>query len=163
MTETPQPTPPPNRRWVKIVLVVSLALNLAVLGVVAGGLIARHRAMDAPPMIDRALAPLGLRLYARAMDAEDRRAVIDAARDRRADLAAGRSALRGHFAALAGALRAEPFDPAAVAAVLADQRRAAGRQLALGQDILVDRIAAMPRERRLDFAARIEAALDRRR
>ena len=123
----------------------------------------RDDPLEGPPVTERALAPLGLRLYARAMDAEDRRAVIAAARDRRADLAAGRAALRGHFAALAGALRAEPFDPAAVAAVLADQRRAAGRQLALGQEILVERIAAMPEARRLDFAARIESALDRRR
>lgn len=152
-------------RWLKLALVVSLALNLVVIGAVASRW-AGHRwdhdnrhwrgaqMMHMPP---------GMRLYARAMP--------DAARERlRAEVAArgetwvqGRAALRARVDEMVQALRAEPLESARLIELMAAQHAAMAGMIGEGQRLMVEQIAAMsPGDRRL-FADRLERMLAVRR
>jgi uncharacterized membrane protein len=164
IVEPPAPPPPPAGpgRGLRVALFVSLAVNLLVLGAIGGAALGERRDRgDAHRAEERALIPLGLGLYGRALAPGDRRALADAARDRHADLRPARATVRQGMAELAEAVRAEPFDPARVAAILDSQGRAAARQLEIGRDLLVARLAAMPPEARAAFADRLEDGLRR--
>ncbi len=155
MAETPAtPTGQPSRTF-RIVLVVSLAMNLLVLGMVGGRMIRGH-----------GLAPMGMDMslgdVSRALDPGDRRFVAD--RLRQTDAARPLMALRDRRAALGAfvaAVRAEPFDAAAVDAIFAEQRERASGLMAIGQQALLERLAQMGPEARAQFADRLERELRR--
>jgi uncharacterized membrane protein len=145
--------------WVKVVLVLSLGLNLAVLGVIAGAWLSP----DGPRQtrIDTAARDLGATPFVRALDPEDRRALFQAMRREAEPLRQNRDELRLRFEALLGALRADPFDPSEVQSLLALQRGAATERQMIGERLLVDQLAAMSPEARDAFADRLEDALRR--
>ncbi len=139
--------PAPKRRWMPILLVVSLALNLMVAGV-ALGTVLRFKGQD------RVAAPPGFgpSLY-HALPKSERKAL-------RGEL----SALRGKgshrrqqdFSTLSQALRVVPFEPATVQALLEQQAQAtAALQEALHQQWLAQ-ISAMNDEERTAYADRLE-------
>ena len=64
----------------------------------------------------------------------------------------GREELRTRVEGFLAALRAETFDRAEVERLLAEQRRAASRRQDLGEELLLDRLEAMTREERNDYA-----------
>jgi uncharacterized membrane protein len=168
MADDPHSTPAPPAaapapgRLLRIALFVSLALNLLIVGAILGAFIGERRDAGADHRVsERTLIPLGLGLYARALDPGDRQALLGAARQQRAALQAPNRDIRQGMAALATAVRAEPFDPVRVQAVLDRQGRAVMRQLEIGRALLVDRLAEMPPEARAAFADRLEAGLRR--
>jgi uncharacterized membrane protein len=112
-----------NERGWKIAVVVSLVLNLFLIGAVAGGAVVAWRAM-AERSPDRGEAGRALGAAARELPPADRRAlrrsVRDAAFDARTDLRKARD-LRGEAVRLASA---ETFDRQAVEALLAEARAA---------------------------------------
>jgi hypothetical protein len=137
------------------VLAVSLALNLLIVGLVAGLALRAGPGADGHP----ALRDLGLGPFVLAMDRDDRAALRErlAAQDLRADrIALGRS-LRG----LQAALRSEPFDRAAAAAALTDGRRAAEALQAGAHAALLDQMAEMDPAARRALADRLNRALRR--
>jgi uncharacterized membrane protein len=134
-----------SRSWLKWALVASLGLNLAVLGVIGGAI------LKGPP--PGPMPGVALWHYARALPDPYRRDLGRALRDSRRDWIGRREALRGQRAALAAALTAEPFDAAAVAEVLADERRISGELAARGTELLVAQIARMTPEERAAYAA----------
>jgi len=67
-----------------------------------------------------------------------------------------REAARADMARLAGAIRAEPFDRAAVAAVMDDQAVRIRNRIDLGRGLLLDRLEAMGPEARRALADRME-------
>jgi len=81
-------------------------------------------------------------------------AAMPDARDRR-------QAARQDFARLADALRAEPWDRAAVSTLLARHGQRTAERLDLGHRLLIERIEAMSPAARAAFADRIEAGLQR--
>ncbi|ROT95869.1 periplasmic heavy metal sensor [Histidinibacterium lentulum] len=138
-------------RRVRVLLVLSLALNLAVAGVVIGAVV-RDGPRGGGPRIDMTLGPLG-----RALSPEDRRAVV---RDLRQSGALGgmdRTARRQALEETVALLRAEPFEPEALARGFAAQRERGGRLLEAGHGALVARIAAMTPQERAALADRLEA------
>lgn len=148
---TPSPPPPPMKRSLRWLLILSLGLNLLVAGVVAGGLV-RGGFGGRPPAVELALGP-----FARALSPEDRRAIAGDLLGR-ADLRdMRRSAREADVAALAAALRADPFDPAAVSAALAAQRDKLGRLEAAVEAALLARFTAMTPADRAALADRIAA------
>lgn len=153
MAETaPQIPEPRSPRWMKIVLAVSVALNLAVAGLVAGAMLKDGPRRGMPS--DLSFGP-----FTEAFSLEDRRALRDAFRDRMPGFREARAAAKAEFAALAVALRADPLDPAALSAALAAiQARAAGR-LELGRELIEARLLAMTPEERRAYADRLERGL----
>lgn len=154
----PDAPPPAARRtplWMRVVLLVSLALNLAVVGVVAG-LLAGGRP-------DGVAAPRGAAtgLYLRALPEEHREAMREGLRREGGQFRIDRAALRAETAATLAALRAEPFDAVAFAARIAQQRQTLADRVSAGDRLLVERLAAMTPEERRAYADRLEETLGR--
>ena len=155
---TPSPPSSPPRpgllRGLRWLLVLSLALNLLVAGLVVGAL-ARHGGPGGRPRP----AELSLGPFARALEPEDRREILRSLGGR-ADLRPpGRVDRAALFAEVVAALRAEPFDHARAAAALAEQSERVAEVERAVQEALLARLAAMTAEERAAFADRLETEL----
>jgi uncharacterized membrane protein len=144
----------PSKLW-RGVLVVSLALNLAVIGVLGGAAVAGRFGDGPPGRIDLGLGPV-----ARALPEDQRRAIGRALRQ---DRATGGMDFRGQMAAMTAALRADPYDPDVMRQLLEDQAARLSQVQARARSAMLDQIAAMPPEARQRFADRLEAEVQPRR
>lgn len=151
------PNRPRTPKYVRAALFVSLALNLAVIGLVAG-FIWRGGPDGGPPRHVRdVVAP-----YTAALDKSARRAIgrrifrdlrQEGSRD---DL---RARIRAEYAEALTLLRQDPFDPAAFADLLDRQYRRAAQLQQRGQAELVAYVAGMDAQQRQEYAARVSDAL----
>ena len=155
MADTPPAAAPRMSRGIRILFVLSLALNLLVVGILAGAWI-RH----GPP--DREFSSrgaIGAVLY-RELPRADRRALRDGLRQS-VDSRVLRNVRVGPE--LDALLRAEPFEPQAVR-ILMDRQASA---LMTGQNAMrdgwIEILSRMSPEDRLAYADRLKAALDKRR
>ncbi|MDA7963046.1 periplasmic heavy metal sensor [Ruegeria sp.] len=145
-------TPKPKRRWMPVLLVISLAVNLLIVGVVAGTVL-RFRGDDR----GRVPPGFGPTLY-HALPKEDRKALRGQLSDMRSRGSHRRSE---DFSALSAALRTVPFDPVAVELLLAQQAQAtADLQTALHQQWLA-RVTAMSDQERQVYADQLEDTVRR--
>ncbi|EBA12488.1 periplasmic heavy metal sensor [Roseobacter sp. CCS2] len=152
MVEDKRPTTRPSRLW-RIVLVVSLALNLAVVGIIVGAIVS-GRAGDGPPRsFDLGIGPI-----ARALEPQERQAI---GRSLRQDRALRSLDLRGRAADMVETLRAQPFDPEALRALMADQAANVAGLQAKAQDATLEQIIAMTPDRRRAFADQVAEELSR--
>lgn len=159
-TQNPAPNPNPGgiRRtplWLRAVLFVSLALNLLVIGTVAG-----HVLLDEPkgkvPRVDRMEAPMTF-----ALSQDDRRAIGKALRKEYRDNRPSREEIMAEYEGVITALRADPFRPEMVEEAFRRQRAAASDRIEIGQKLLMDRLTAMTPDERHAFADRLEEGLRR--
>ncbi len=142
----------PSRLW-RMIFVISLALNLAVVGLVVGA-VASGRLGDGPP---RAF-DLGLGPVARALDPQERRAIGMALRR---DAGLRRGEMRAQTALMIASLRQDPFNPDALRDVIAEQRARLGDIQNAAQEAFINQITAMSPERRAAFADVLEQELSR--
>lgn len=144
-------------RWLRGVLFVSLALNLAVVGLVGGML------LNGPPVsrADRSDPALP---YTRAFDEDQRRELRRALRGSiRGDGRSMRAAYLADYQQALMLLRGEPFDPAALKAVLDAQGSRAVDVRMRGQDVLMTYLSDMPETERRAYADRLEQELEKMR
>lgn len=140
----------PRRLW-RVIFALSLALNVAVVGVVVGlGAREKGRGMS-PRGFDMALGPVG-----RALSIEDRRAIGEALRNDPALPRGGRAQSQAIVAEFVTVLRSTPFDEAALAEVVAGASVRAEKIQAAARAALVSRIAQMSDAERLALANRLE-------
>ncbi len=159
MTDLPPLDPRPRApRWMRWTLIASLALNLAVLGLVVGAAV-NHMSGDSPR--PPSVRSLDLGAYSAALSPEDRRALRETFRAEWPGLRQMRTSQAETTAAILTALRADPFDAAAVRARLADQQTRMAEGLNLGQRLLLERLEAMTPAERAAFADRLEERLTR--
>ncbi|WP_407492773.1 periplasmic heavy metal sensor [Pseudooceanicola sp. MF1-13] len=160
MTGNPQtsaPQGPASRKlgWLRWILLPSLALNLLVLGLIAG-----HVIFDEPdrrvPRVDRMGGPLTF-----ALSHEDRREIGDALRREYRDARPSRAELQAQYQDVIAALRQDPYDRAAIEQAFADQLDGVTQRVAVGQKVLLDRIESMSADERSAFADRLEEGLKR--
>lgn len=137
-------------RWA---LAASLAVNLAVAGMVIGA-----RFHDDGPHGGFA-RELNFGAFTEALSREDRDRLRDAVIARAPDMRTARRQMREDMAAVLTALRAAPFDPAALEAALSVQNRRMASQLDLGQGLLREFLMTMSPEARSAFADRLEQRL----
>lgn len=149
---------PAAPRWMRLALALSLALNLGVAGVVGGSLL--HDARKEPRPVP--VRDLGFGPFSEALSPEDRAALRRAFVAEAPDFRDAWRQMRGEFGAVLDALRAEPFDPGVLAAVLERQNTRTGEMLSLGQRLIFDRVAAMTPDERLAFADRLEKSMSRK-
>ena len=145
---------PRGNRRLKVALAVSLALNLCVAGMV-GGVMLR----DGPPRgggRDFGLGPLS-----EALSHEDRKALRTVFVERHHDLRGSRREMRAEFGAVVTALRADPFDPAALDGALAAIAVRNQSLLDTGRELVADRLKAMDAAGRAAFADRLEKRIGR--
>ncbi len=151
-TPTPTPAPKTPRRWLRWALVVSVALNLAVAGVVAGGMIRANR-IDA-----QAGGPDTMRLLWRSLPDEVRSDLRDrrmdrAPRDARAERRERDEALHSRMLML---LRDDPFDSSAFIALLNEDGQRRAMRLEQAHTALARRLARLDADTRADIAERLE-------
>ena len=151
------PATPKSSKRLRIALALSLALNLAVLGVVAGAAL-----RDGPGMRAAMVRDLGFGPYSEALSPDDRKSLRRALFDRAPEIREARRMMREDAEALLQILRADPFDPTAFRARMEGQRDRLERQLRLGQDLLSDHVIAMSDADRRAFADRLERGLRHR-
>jgi uncharacterized membrane protein len=144
---------PPARPWLKWALVASLGLNLVFAGLVGA---AFFRGPPPPPVP-------GLSHYARALPDPYRGDLGRALRESRRDWVGPRDALRGQKTAMAAALTADPFDPDAVAEVLAAETELIGELSARGRAILLQEISRMSPADRAAYAEALTTQRENRR
>ncbi|SLN23238.1 periplasmic heavy metal sensor [Pseudooctadecabacter jejudonensis] len=157
MTQTSHPTPSPKRgRWTSRLLVVSLALNLLILGAGVGFMLS-DGGRGGPPRLD-----LTSGVLTRAMDEPRRAAVRDALRDSGAFRPADRRLIREDLQVLVETIRAETFDAQMFEVVMSRQlsRLQQGQQTVL-RAVSVQ-VADMSADEREAFADRIQEQLQRR-
>ncbi len=145
--------PSATRKWVRYALVASLGVNILVAGVVGGAILRAGPPERFRPGKD--IAAFGLRPYARALDEGGRKSLREAVRAGRGDFHAGRQAMRTHMRDLAAALRADPYDEAAIEAELAKQARNVSANVAFGQRLLLTQIREMSDDARRALATRL--------
>ena len=98
----------------------------------------------------------GLGPLSEALSHEDRKALRRAFLERHPDIRGERREMQAEFDALAAALRAEPFDPAAVDSALAAIAARNQSLLDTGRALVAERLKAMTAEDRAAFAERLE-------
>ncbi|KPQ08173.1 MAG: putative integral membrane protein [Rhodobacteraceae bacterium HLUCCA12] len=159
-TETGRPAASRKGRALRILLVVSLALNLLVLGVLAGGLWtgARH---------ERTSSVSDLRALIMAMPDDTRRDLRVAVRARQAEQSAlDRDARRARDAArrdeISELLRAPEFDAQAFLALLDSERAERARRTEWLHDAIAAHIATLDGDARATIADRLDARAARR-
>lgn len=143
------PFPPSGRtRLLRWLLVVSLAINLAVIGMALGFMLRDHTGRP-PRGFDMTLGHVG-----RALAPEDRAALRDALKAR-ADIMPPRRAREADLAVLVIALTQDPYDPDALREALSAPVRRAAKVQAVAATVLASRIDAMTDQARAALAARL--------
>lgn len=153
MTERTNALPTRCPRWVRILLALSLAANLAIAGMAVGAAL-RFGGPDGAHHTSRTLSGAMIR----ALPDEDRRALREQVRGDDEDRGARRQA---DGLAVVGLLRAQPFDTDALRLVLDEQ---AARHLAFRAAVAtawLDHVAAMSDAERAGYADHLERLMER--
>ena len=144
----------PRRLW-KVIFVLSLALNVAIVGVVIG---ATWRFQGSGPRLASKVLDSGS-IYLRALDKKHRRALGrkmwpagGKTKNSRAEIAQG-------FERAIAVLRAEPFDSAAFAQVMQGHSSRAELRMKEARSILLNHLIALSAAERAAYADRLENAL----
>lgn len=149
------PKPGSTGRWLRIALAVSLAVNLAIVGMMAGAMFRS----GGPPSGVMMARDVGFGPFTDALSKEDRsklrRAFLAAAPEMRDS----RRAVRADFAELLAQLRASQFDEEALRDVFDRQNARNAERLELGQRLIFDLVVSMKPEARVAFADRLEQSL----
>lgn len=156
MAQTTETTKLGAPRGFKILLGVSLAFNLVVLGLVAGAAL-----REGPPRHGGGGGANYARPYIQALPSEDRRAIFAASRPLAGEdgSRAGRRALYGEVTDI---LRSEVFDREAVKAALSKQTQATLSIQNAAQKHWLNLIEEMGLQERRDYADAVEEIVQRR-
>ena len=151
---------PPARTgsgWLRAALLVSLALNLGIIGMVGGALFRN----GGPPHGASMVRDVGFGAFTDALSKEDRAALRRAFIADAPEFRDGRRDMRADFKDLLAQLRAAPFDADQLRAVLDRQSSRNAERLALGQTLIFNLLVAMPSDARQAFADRLEQSLSK--
>lgn len=134
----------PGGGRIRLILILSLGLNLIFLGIAAGAFL--HGPPKPPP------GGPALWHYGKSLPEPYRDQLVRDLRATRDDWREARDSLRGQRTALADRLVAQPYDPAAVAAVLDLERQLISDLTGRGTALLMQQIARMSPEDRAAYA-----------
>lgn len=139
-------------KGLRIALAVSVALNLAVAGMFAGSFLHDRERRDD-------VREVGFGPFSEALSREDRRALRKALLARMPEMRQARQEAGQDAQNLLAVLRADPFDPGQLSAMMEAQRARMAGRFEVGQDLMRDLLVAMTPEARLAFADRLEKRL----
>lgn len=150
--------PKPPFRWGRVVLFVSLALNLAVAGVVGGAVLGR----SGPDRHDIAARDIGFGLFNEALTPEDRKALRGAYVQARPEMRAEQEKMRDDLRTILAALRADTFDVSVLRRALDTGAARIEARQAKGQVVVLEYLQQMTAAERSELADRLEESLKRR-
>lgn len=144
----------PRRLW-KVIFVISLALNIAILGVVAGATwrFQGRGAHPAAKVLDTGS------VYLRALGSKHRRELGRKMRPAGGKDKKSHAEIAQGFDRAIALLRSEPFDSDAFAKVMQGHSRRAEMRMQEARNILLDHLNAMNAAERAAYADRLEKAL----
>lgn len=139
-------------RWMRLLLIASLALNLAVLGIVGGAF------LRGPEGRGDASVSLGgeFRMLAGSLPKAHQEAMRKDARSHWKELRSFRIVISKQRKSIVVALRSDAFNADAFAAMLKTQHTTWREIGTRGVDLLVLRVRAMSKEERIEFADNLE-------
>lgn len=137
--------------WTKTLLVISLAANLVVAGIVIGSVFG-HRHNGRPESFSGG----GIRPYVASLPESQRRQVRDRLVRNRETLRAVRQEMRQSEGAVRAAMAATPFDADALEAAFAAQREIYDGIAANGHHALVEILSGMSGDERAQFIANLK-------
>mgnify|MGYP000205546752 CR=1 FL=1 len=145
-----------TKRWVRVVLILSLGLNIACVGMIGGAIWKKHAEphgnMRAP------MAPTAS-MYIRALDEDGRRKLGEKLRDQgRKDQRIPKEIRQGFEQALE-LLRADTFDQDAFSTVMTDHARHADDRLVAARTMFLSHLATLSKDERAAYADRLEKTL----
>lgn len=153
MSDTPK-----KRRWLVPALVISLALNLLVVGIVIGAVTSgggkQRGGHDGGPARGFIGEP-----FLRALPQEHRRALAEGLRENPVAMQETREALRERVQNLLTVLRTDPFDAETAARLLSEQRSLVVDRQKHGESLLLERLSTMSAAERSTYADKLEKAL----
>ena len=151
MADLPPPPSAPGapRRGLRIALILSLALNLLIVGALLG-LALVGRGPGGPRGFELGLGPL-----VQALEPADRRALAGSLRDRPGVRELRPQRREALLEELTRALLAEPFDRAGLEAVLDAQAQRTRDGMAVARGVFLDRLEAMTAAERRAYAERL--------
>ncbi|WP_299830758.1 periplasmic heavy metal sensor [uncultured Roseobacter sp.] len=153
------PKRPRISRRIKVILGLSLALNLAVVGLIAGTAL-RHGDEKRGGPRSAGFGAYGLP-YMIALPQEERRSVIQAVRAGKKGDLPDRAARRALYLETLATLRATPFDAQALSDVVTRQAQTAIRVQQVAQNAWLEVVANMSDAERAAYAEEIEEVLRR--
>jgi len=161
-TEAPNRPEPRKRRWPTMLLALSLTLNLLVLGLIAGAHFRDQRDLRRFPPPDReVMRTTGFGPFFDAMPREARNRLGKALRERDGNFRPDRGVLAAELREMIVALRAQPFDPEALAALLSAQHDRIDGRIVAGRGMLLEQVALMSDAERAQFADGLERQFSR--
>ena len=143
--------------WMKLLLILSLSLNVAIAGLIGGNAVRHWQQGGASgkwqnePGLDRRQTRL-LRMVPDARH-EEARAILLARQD---DYEAARETMRAAQRALLEAIRQEPLNSERLAAALAERRQASGRMWGIGYEQMAEIVHRLDAAERAELAKRLE-------
>jgi uncharacterized membrane protein len=140
----------------KVLLAVSLAMNLGVLGLVGGAALRGAGDRGRPDVRDIGFGP-----FSDALSPQDRQELRRAFLRDGGNPRAMRQMMRAEVGTLLQVLRTEPLQEAGVRAAFSQFLQRGQERLELGQRLLADRIIAMSPDDRARFADRLEEVMAR--
>lgn len=153
-------TAPPKRRvplWVKVLLGVSLAANLAVVGLVAGTATRVKNAPGGPGAVNHVVP------YVAALERDARRALFREMRQKSQSGAVPTRRMRKvAYQDMIALLQNETWDPVAAQAILERQRGETMTTNSALQATWLDAVGALSSEERTAYALRLQEFMDRR-
>ena len=159
------PKAPGTPRWVKVSLAVSLALNLAIAGLVIGAIFGNHGGHPSPygtqPPEARIMRELGLGPFLAAFEQEDRRKMARLMRQRIGGFRVNREVLATELNNILEAVKAVPFDPAQLEALMTQQTQRITLRADAGRSVILETIGQMSDAERATFAANMHRAMQR--
>ena len=152
-TETP--AKPGMKRWLRVVLVLSLAVNFVVIGLVGGAALHFGRSGPPPHISDR-----GGVLIFKALEREDRREIGKSIRKSYREYAKTVGKEKAQYKTIADAIEADPMDVDALrqASAAIDDRMTQRRVIA--RDAWLEKVSSMTVDERKAYAARLREILD---
>lgn len=154
--QTPEGLPPPAPRWMKIALVVSLAINLAVIGLVAGAAVNFRK--DGGPQSGRIDGP---NPFLRAMTPDDARMMRRLLRPDANQLGTSREMGRTAMEAILAQLRSDAFSEPDLRAAFEQISTANAARAGLGEEAIVTYLLSLNASERARFADRLEESVRR--
>nr|WP_321508483.1 periplasmic heavy metal sensor [uncultured Celeribacter sp.] len=146
--------------WSRVVLVLSLALNLAVVGVVTGAVLRWNDGKDRVEMM-RGARDFGFGPFVGALSEEDRRALGRSFFREAGDPRAARAAVGATFEAMVAQLKSEDFDAATFESLLQQQQSQFAEAQKIGARLVAQQIGQMSAEDRQAYAERLDEMLKR--
>lgn len=150
-----------SHKW-RVAFFVSLAGNVAILGIVVGTVLGGEHGAQGRPDGPRSAARMGpVGQVVRALPREDRRALGQAMRQLRDDNRASFGTPAVQMDAWISALSAQPFDAARLSELITIGRESQDARGLLGGDLLVEKITAMSDTSRAELVKNLRRGRER--